>query len=50
MESAKEDGGENIFGNPERSEEEDSNPSDEEYGRQKKTVKMEEENENDMVL
>lgn len=46
MESAKEDGGESIFGK-ERSEEEDSNPSDEEYGRQGKTVKMEE---NEMVI
>ena len=50
MESAKEDGGESIFGHPERSEEEDSNPSDEEYGRQKNTVKVEDENENEMVL
>ncbi|KAL8784687.1 MAG: hypothetical protein Q9195_008925 [Heterodermia aff. obscurata] len=42
MESAKEDGEEGIFGKPESSEGEDSNPTDEEYGHAKMTVKMEE--------
>ena len=41
MELVNEDGGEGIFGEPERSEEEDSNPSDEDYGRRSMTVKDE---------
>ena len=45
MEAAKDDDGENVFGKPERSEDEDSNPSDEEFGSDKKTVKIEEEKE-----
>ena len=45
MEPANEEGGETIFGEPERSEEEDSNPSDKEYGHPKMTVTVEEENE-----
>lgn len=42
MELANEDG-ESIFGKPERSEEEDSNPSDEDYGHQNMAVKVEDE-------
>ena len=45
MESANENEGEGIFGGPERSEEEDSNPTDEEYGKQRMPFKMEEDNE-----
>ena len=41
MELVKDDNGDSIFGHQARSEEEDSDPSDEEYGR-KKSVKLEE--------
>ena len=45
MEAAKDDDGENVFGKPERSEDEESNPTDDEFGSDKKTIKIEEEKE-----
>lgn len=43
MEAARDDDGENVFGKPERSDDEDSNPTDGEFGSVKKDVKVEEE-------
>lgn len=42
LEAVKGDDGENVFGKPDLSEEDDSDPSDEEYGHKMTTVKTEE--------
>ena len=41
MEAAKDEDGENVFGVPEKSEEEDSDPSDPEFGKEQVDLKAE---------